>query len=514
MATAAEVMAARRSPSLLVPSATEVVLWCLPAAAYIAVRYQRLLPGFSPATAAAAILGVALVVLAARRPDRALLALVLVLPFQLFALSWLHARGVSLGLLRGIGYWKEAAVAGILFTAVRDFRGAHRRLDAIDGTALAFLSFATAYALAPRLFSDIAPLDSTVRYVGFRQLGGFILVALAARHVTLAPAFLRRLVSVVVGVAVVTAAIAGYEMLFSDRWNDLVVDTLRVPEYLAATDAPLRDPTDVRIYSEIGGREILRVGSVVMSLSYGFFLLPALGLLMARLGRPARAAWTGGLIALVGTALLMTQTRSAIVGGAVIVAVVVFATSDHQILTRAARERIALLAVAGILVALPVAAAGGLLDRFQGAATGEDQAQEQHRDSIGRGFGEVLTHPLGNGLGTTAGTGQRFGNAVVVADNSYLQIGNEIGAAPMILFVALVTLMARELHRRRSAEAVGIRAALLGTLVGAFFLPAWMELAVSWTAFAVIGAALAPSARTTASASAGLDGRQRTQPVA
>lgn len=507
-------MAGTRRPALSLPPGTELALWCLPAAAFIAVRYQRLLPGFSPAAAAAAILGVALVVLAARRPDRAILALVVFLPFQLFALSWLHARGMSLGLLRGAGYWKEAAVAGIVIAAVRDFRAAHRRLDPVDVLALAFLSFAAAYALAPRLFSEIAPLDTTVRYVGFRQLGGFVIVALAARHADLPHAFLRRLSSVVVGVAAVTAAIAAYEMLFSDRWNELVVDTLRVPEYLAAIDAPLRDPTDVRIYSEIGGREILRVGSVIMSLSYGFFLLPALGLLMARLGRPVRAAWTGSLIALVGTALLMTQTRSAIVGGAVIVAVIVFGTSEHQILTPAARERIALLVVAGILVSLPAAAAGGLLDRFQGAATGEDQAQEQHRDSIGRGLGEVLTHPLGNGLGTTAGTGQRFGSAVVVADNSYLQVGNEIGAVPMVVFVALVILMARELHRRSSAEAVGIRAALLGTLVGAFFLPAWMELAVSWTAFAVIGTALSPRAAPSSTASPDDAGQQRVRPTA
>jgi hypothetical protein len=492
--TAAEPMAARRGLARSPVPATEVALWCLPAMAFVAVRYQRLLPGFSTAAAAAAILGAALVVAAARRPDRALLALVVVLPFQLFTLSWLHARGVPLGLLRGAGYWKEAAVAGIALTAARRFRAAERRLDAIDVTALAFLGFAAAYALVPRLFSDIAPLDSTVRYVGFRQVGGFVLVALAARHLSLPQAFVRRLVAVVVAVAGVSAAVAAYEMLFSDRWNDLVVNTLQVPAYLAATDAPLRDPTDVRIYSEIGGREILRVGSVIMSLSYGFFLLPALGLLMARLGRPVRAAWTGGLIALVGIALLMTQTRSAIVGAAVIVAVIVFGTSDHQVLSRAARERIALLVVAGVLVALPVAASGGLLDRFQGAATGEDQAQEQHRDSIGRGFGEVLTHPLGNGLGTTAGTGQRFGNAVVVADNSYLQIGNEIGAVPMVLFVVLVVLMARELHRLGTSEAIGIRAALLGTVVGAFFLPAWMELAVSWTAFAVVGTALGAEA--------------------
>jgi len=497
---ATELMAAPRQFALHVPPAPELALWCLPPVAFITVRYQGLVPGFSTATAAAAILGVALVLLAARRPDRALLALVIVLPFQLFVLSWLHARGMPLGLLRGIGYWKEAAVAGIALTAVRDFRRARRRLDAIDATALAFLSFAAAYALAPRLFSDIAPLDSTVRYVGFRQMGGFVLLALAARHLTLPQEFLRRLVTTVIGVAGVTAAIAGYEMLFSDRWNDMVVDTLQVPAYLAATDAPLPDPTDVRIYSVIGGREILRVGSVIMSLSYGFLLLPALGLLMARLGRPARAARSGALIALIGTALLMTQTRSAILGGGVIVAVIVFGASDHQILSRAARERIALLVVAGILLALPMAASGGLLDRFQGAATGEDEAQEQHRDSIGHGLGEVLSHPLGNGLGTTAGTGQRFDSAVVVADNSYLQIGNEIGAAPMVLFAVLVTLMARELHRRSTAEAVGIRAALIGTLVGAFFLQAWMDLAVSWTAFAVIGTALAARADPTATA--------------
>ena len=478
--------------SLRAPHRLELALWVLPVVAFLVVRNQHRVPGFSLELAAGGILGVGAVIVASRRPDRALLAIVAIVPFQGLISAWLYARGTPLGLVRAAGYWKEAAVAGVILAAWGTIRATDRRPDRIDIVGLAFIAFVAAYAIAPRLFSAIAPTDLTVRYVGFRQVAGFAVVALAARHAPLPAGFLRRLATTAVTVAAATAAVAVYEMIFSDSWNDFIVDTVQLPRYLEAIEAPLRDPTDVRIYSEIGGREILRVSSVMVSLSYGFYLLPALGLLVAWLGLPSRATVTSVGAGLVGAALLMTQTRSAIVGGVVAVVVIVFGSRQVHLLSAATRERMALLLVAAVLIALPAMAAGGLFDRFQGAATGEDQAQEQHRGSIDRGFSEMVSHPIGHGLGTTAGTGQRFGSAVVVADNSYLQIGNEVGVVPMLLFVGFVASIVRQLRSVASVDAVGVRAALLGTLVGAFFLPAWMDIGVSWTAFALIGVALAP----------------------
>ena len=51
---------------------------------------------------------------------------------------------------------------------------------------------------------------------------------------------------------------------------------------------------------------------------FGFFLLPALALLLTRLGRPTANAGTVLLTAMVGAGILLTSTRSAVLGGLII----------------------------------------------------------------------------------------------------------------------------------------------------------------------------------------------------
>src|SRR4051812_30265062 len=91
----------------------DAIAWlCLPIAAAV-VRYQpRYFPQIDLRQLIALVLGVVLVLVGARRPDRAIAAFIIIMPFQLFLQSWLFARGVSLEVLRNAGYWKEGLVIG------------------------------------------------------------------------------------------------------------------------------------------------------------------------------------------------------------------------------------------------------------------------------------------------------------------------------------------------------------------------------------------------------------------
>jgi O-antigen ligase len=144
----------------------------------------------------------------------------------------------------------------------------------------------------------------------------------------------------------------------------------------------------------------------------------------------------------------------------------------------------------GVLVAAaPFIASGGLLDRV-----GDDSSNEEHQAKFFSGLDTIAESPLGEGLGTSAGTGQRFGTVTHVSENYYLQVGNEIGVIGAVTFVAFVIAVNRRLHKARSrsddAVVAGTRSGFLGISVAAFFLHAFTNQTVAWTAFGLAGAAL------------------------
>src|SRR3979411_1412266 len=79
--------------------------WLMPFAVGLFIVVTR---GAILERAVAALAGILIVVLAARRPDRALIALIVGLPFQSLVLSQLFAWGIPVAVVRPLSSWKEA----------------------------------------------------------------------------------------------------------------------------------------------------------------------------------------------------------------------------------------------------------------------------------------------------------------------------------------------------------------------------------------------------------------------
>jgi hypothetical protein len=81
----------------------------------------------------------------------------------------------------------------------------------------------------------------------------------------------------------------------------------------------------------------------------------------------------------------------------------------------------------------------------------------------------------------------------VIAENNYLEVGDELGVLPMILFVALTVVLLlhlRRIARRRSDPLfAAVWAGGLGIAVSAWFLQTWSDFAVAWTFWGLAGAA-------------------------
>lgn len=465
-------------------------------------------------TAIAALLGVALVVFVCRRPRMAFIALIVLLPFQQLIFAGLYRLGVPGEMVRPAGQWKEGVAAGLLAAGFVRAVSQRHRLDWLDVAALAYCGLGLAYVLAPEaLIGDALGSDLSVqnRLLGWRTDCLYVGLFVAMRHVRFSERDLRRVVTAFVTVAVVVAGIGVYEFFLDSSWNRFWIETLRLPDYKlevlkidAMADLYL---FDVRVFTSVGGRDVLRIGSVLLSyLALGYYLAVASSLLADRIVRGRATRGTTTALALTAAGVVLTSTRSAVLALVVVLVLSQF-RRNHSAASRSswhdeqraagARVRFALLLGALALVAVPIAAAVGLIDRFNG----EDDfsSNESHRNSFDVSYGILVDNPLGRGLATSAGAGQRSDvEGTVVTETQLLQIGTQLGVIGMALWVAVfvgaIVVMGRAAARAPNgvdASAVtALRTAFIGLLAGGFFLQVFIDFALSWSTWALAGAAL------------------------
>ncbi len=463
--------------------------WLVPiaVAGFIFLRRGSLLP-----SGVSALLALTVVLIASRRPDRCILFLIVGLPFQGLVLAQFYAWGVPGSIVRPLGGWKEVVALAVVVAGVRGFRASGRRLDNLDLLALGYIAILVVYAVLPHLFAPGAPAALNARSLAFRYSATFVVLLLAARHAQLPRDFATRAARVVLIVGGVVAAIAVYEYFFSDAWNSFIVDRVKYLKYqVEVLDARPFSMTDVRRYNTVGGRDVLRAGSVFLDSSpCGFFLLLPFAVAVERRLRSGRGG--GALLFMISLALLFTQTRAALIGALVIVYLAVRPAAGR---TSRRRVQFGFILAAGLILAVPVASATGLNDRITTATNGQDQSATDHENSFWDSVEVLHQSPFGKGLGTAAGIGQRFIPAsATVSENNYLQVGVETGIISMIVFGALMIVLVRRLTQAtRRVPDLGVaatRSAAIALAIGALFLHTWDEFAVSWTFWAMAGVAI------------------------
>jgi len=158
--------------------------------------------------------------------------------------------------------------------------------------------------------------------------------------------------------------------------------------------------------------------------------------------------------------------------------------------TAVQRFRLSLLVLGGVVVLIPLAIGSGLIDRFSEVDKEADPTEQGHRAGIERGVGLLAERPLGLGLGTTTGTGARFGGISSVNDNQYVIVANELGVVAGIVFVGITIRTIGALSRRRWSPAVAPLAGLVGFSAIGLFSIVYEDLALSWSLWLLVGLAL------------------------
>jgi hypothetical protein len=196
--------------------------------------------------------------------------------------------------------------------------------------------------------------------------------------------------------------------------------------------------------------------------------------------------------------LVVTYSRSAYVG-MLIAAMVAILLVLHG---RKARRRLAIALVVFAIVGLGALAALRDNKQFQntffhtdGTSASVNSSNTQHASALKGGLSDIIHEPFGRGPGT-AGPASAHNNAQArIAEDYYLQIGQETGLLGLALFVTIVVTIGRRLFERRSDPLARM---LLASLIGISFINlashAWTDdtLALLWWGFA--GVALATPA--------------------
>jgi hypothetical protein len=369
------------------------------------------------------------------------------------------------------------------------------RFDALDGLAFAYLFLASLYLLAPGLMANGPKRDFYLRLLAYRADGMFVVLFIGARHAPIARRYRDRLVRA----AIITGFIAGgvgiFEFLASDTWNRFIVQTLQYNRF--TTDifgAALLNPFDIRLYGNVGSVTFVRIGSVLLNpLPMGFYLVLVLGLGLELVARNKAKPWVyAGLLAVAAT-LIFTITRSAILAGAV-AAVLTLVPGPGRPVTH--RARLSLALIAALILAIPVAAAANLTTRTQGAVSGTDVSTQAHSSRLGDAISALGEHPLGQGLATGPSIEQsRFNVQELTAENSYLQVGTEMGIVTMVVFIALLISLLRRLRAPGGGASQdtlrgGVWQAGIALAIGGLFLHVWVSIAVAWIWWGAAGLAL------------------------
>lgn len=458
----------------------------------------------------AVVAAAGLIALSARYPGIALCLILGYVPLQMTLLSWCYKHGLPASLAKDLGYVKDATVGGIVIAALlRPRAHAHSRphhrwsLDFLDKCAFVYVGIATIYLLLPMLApSALGGQTFHVRLNAWRIDCLFVVLMVAARRIEFSARALRAARAVVVAVAVILFVVGVWEAISSSAYNHFLQSTIGLPSYqIHVLNVQPPAYANYVIYTDVAGLKVQRVGSLFTdSLELGFFMLIPLGLCVERLGirRPSFTALAGLGAAI--TTIILAETRSAMLGAAVaIVLAVRLAFRDHA----PGRYRLAGLVALAAVIAVPMGANTVLQHRlFSSFSSTPNQDNAGHVYSSSSAVKDIIHTPQGKGLGTNPATGQRFSTSnLKVSENSYLQVGTELGVVGMLAFVAMFLALLSRLRletRRRSEQgsaASGIWLAGWALFVCGFFLHVWTLFTVSLAFWGLAGASIGPPAR-------------------
>jgi hypothetical protein len=201
------------------------------------------------------------------------------------------------------------------------------------------------------------------------------------------------------------------------------------------------------------------------------------------------------LIASVG-ALFFSYSRSAWIGAAVSFSLIFVWSITNQCLRRqviVAGLAVIVTLVAGLYIFRSSPTVQDTFFHTSSDSTSSVSSNAARTSAIENAFKDVLHQPLGRGPGTAGPASLRNNHSSRIAEDYYLQIGQEVGVLGMALFIVINILVGIELWKKRSQILPRV---LLVSLAGLTFVNmvshAWTDDTISYLWWGLAGIALSP----------------------
>jgi O-antigen ligase len=408
---------------------------------------------------------------------------IILLPFHAFLTVWLSSGVGHYTLLR---LWKEVLLLLLFLGCVELLATRDDLRRACRGERL--IGLITAYVVFVSLIGFIAYLAGGVSLKAYaygvlldtRYLVFFEITWAVTLHDDLLIRFWKQILLIPAGIVSVFAVL---------QYAVLPIDVLRHFGYRADTIPPVATIDQKVNYHR--AQSTLRGPNPLGA--YLVLILSALGVLLVRT-RQSRL-WTTVLYVLSFLALIFTFSRSAWLGTLLAMAVLILLT------IRSSRLRKYLLVAAGSFVVVFALVGYGLRnnDQFQNIffhtneqSKSAESSNEGHVSALKNGLGDIVHTPWGSGTGTAGPASVYNKFPPRIAENYYVQIGQEIGVIGLAAFVLINIMVARRLWERRADPlALTLLVSFAGLALVNLLLHAWADDTLAYIWWGLAGAAVA-----------------------
>jgi len=410
--------------------------------------------------------------------------IILLLPFHAFLTVWVSSLTGHYTLIR---LWKEFLLVPLAVVAIY-YLLADKRLrnefanSWVNRLILVYLLLLAVAAAVPLALGDVSA--KSVWYgllVDSRFLIFFLVVLILAsrsnwlrinwQKLLLAPAVL------VAAFAILQYLVLPYDFLKHFGYGD---STISPYETINHNINHIRVASTLRGANPLGAYLILPISMITVYLlkekrERRDKLVIGGGLLIAMIFSFSRSAWLGAVLSVVAIcwlALTKVRLRKMMVYAAVTIVVV------------------------GLLATIAFHNNRTFQTTFlhtENGSSAPESSNYGHRAALERAVKDVAHHPLGSGVGTAGPQSVYNKDLPRIAENYYLQIGQEIGIAGMILFIAIITLVLMELyHRKDDPMALALFASLLGLSMVGLLSHVWTDDTLAYIWWGLAGICLSP----------------------
>ena len=310
--------------------------------------------------------------------------------------------------------------------------------------------------------------------INLQFIGFFIVCALAAASDN----FLKRNWARIVGLpaAIVVAFGLAQHFILSDNFLRHFGYSEKTIQPYQTVDANL---SYVRVQSTLRGANPLG--------AYLVLAVPA-GLAYFR-KRSAQAAWLLGSLIV----LFYSYSRSSWAGMTLAAIVLVWLATRQAKKIWLTAAIVAVVAGAGLYGLRSSQTVQDIFLHTSNHSTSATSSNQLRNEALSSGFHDVIHQPLGRGPGTAGPASFRNnGHANRIAENYYLQLGQEVGIAGLAIFLAINLLVVRQLWRRRADLLARV---LLASWLGISFINllshAWTDDTLSLLWWGLAGVAVA-----------------------